>query len=346
MKKQNILIGLLTILFLIGQSAISQTISYQDSWSEQGFSLQEESSSHVIINYSLTDFALIDVNIDGEIAKAIKVPGIFLPNDEGAPDLPGAGKYIAIPQGAEAVLNIKALRTEVIKDVNVAPAMAIPLDGDQSPIKYEKDQKIYSSNQFYPAEAVMLSENLKIRGVDVVMLDITPFQYNPVTKELIVYRDLQIEISFKGGNGQFGEDRLRSRWWDPILHTSVINFSTLPEMDYTLEAGVSETPDYEYIIITPDLADFTTWAEVIKDFRTRQGIKTGIVTTTEIGGNTVANIETYIDNAYNTWIVPPSAVLLLGDYSTGSDGIISPMYDHISSFPDYASDNGYADVIY
>jgi len=344
MKKQNIFIGFLAILFFIGQAAISQTISYQDSWNEQGFSLQEETSSHVIINYSLTDFALIDVNIDGEIAKAIKVPGIFLPNDEGAPDLPGSGKYIAIPQGAEAVLNIKALRKEVIKNVNVAPAMAIPLDSDQSPLKYEKDQKIYSSNQYYPAEPVILSENLKIRGVDVVMLGITPFQYNPVTRELIVYRDLQIEVSFKGGNGQFGEDRLRSRWWDPLLHTSVINASTLPQMNYTHEASVSETPDYEYIIITPDITDFISWADTIKDFRTRQGIKTGIVTTTEIGGNTVANIETYIDNAYNTWDVPPSAVLLLGDYSTGSDGIISYLYDHPAGYPDYASDNRYADV--
>ncbi|NQT76729.1 MAG: hypothetical protein HQ565_03370, partial [Bacteroidetes bacterium] len=264
MKKQNIFIGFLAILFFIGQAAISQTISYQDSWNEQGFSLQEETSSHVIINYSLTDFALIDVNIDGEIAKAIKVPGIFLPNDEGAPDLPGSGKYIAIPQGAEAVLNIKALRKEVIKNVNVAPAMAIPLDSDQSPLKYEKDQKIYSSNQYYPAEPVILSENLKIRGVDVVMLGITPFQYNPVTRELIVYRDLQIEVSFKGGNGQFGEDRLRSRWWDPLLHTSVINASTLPQMNYTHEASVSETPDYEYIIITPDITDFISWADTIK----------------------------------------------------------------------------------
>ncbi len=344
MKKQNIFIGLLAVLFFIGQSAISQTISYQDSWSEQGLSLQEESSSRVIINYSLTDFALIDVNIDGEIAKAIKVPGIFLPNDEGAPDLPGTGKYIAIPQGAEAVLKIKALRKEVIKNVNVAPAMAIPLDGDQSPLKYEKDQKIYTSNEFYPAEAVILSENLKIRGVDVVMLGITPFQYNPVTKELIVYRDLQIEVSFKGGNGQFGENRLRSRWWDPLLQASVINARTLPEMNYTHEPSVSESPDYEYIIITPDITDFTTWAGTIKDFRTKQGIKTGIVSTTEIGGNTVADIEAYIDNAYNTWAVPPSAVLLLGDYSTGSGGITSFIYAHPAGYPDFASDNRFADV--
>ena len=49
------------------------------------------------------------------------------------------------------------------------------------------------------------------------MLGITPFQYNPVTKELIVYRDIKVEVEFIGGNGHFGADSFRSRWWDPIL---------------------------------------------------------------------------------------------------------------------------------
>ncbi|MCK4569084.1 MAG: PKD domain-containing protein [Bacteroidales bacterium] len=344
MKKESTCILLLAFLIMLGQSLTGQTVSYPDSWNQQGFSLQEESASGVTINYSLTDFTMVDVNIDGIVSKSIKVPGVFLPNDEGAPDLPGNGRYIAIPQGAEAVLNIIALRKDVIENVEIAPAPNIPVDSDPSPQKYEQDQKIYSTNQYYPIEPIQLSEKLNIRGVDAVMLGITPFQYNPVTKELIVYRDLLIEISFIGGNGQFGEDRLRSRWWDPLLHSSLINAQSLPKIDYSPQHSNSEFEGYEYIIITPDLIDFTSWADTIKDFRTKQGIKTGVVTTTEIGGNSVTAIENYIDNAYLTWSTPPSAVLLLGDYSTGSDGIISYLYDHPAGYPDYASDNRYADV--
>ena len=48
----------------------------------------------------------------------------------------------------------------------------------------------------------------EIRGVDVLMLGITPFQYNPVTKELIVYKDLKVEVTYTGGNGHVGDDRL------------------------------------------------------------------------------------------------------------------------------------------
>ncbi|MCK5337356.1 MAG: hypothetical protein KAJ50_01045, partial [Bacteroidales bacterium] len=114
MKKQSTCILLLAFLIMLGQSLTGQTVSYLDSWSQQGFSIQEESASGVTINYSLTDFTMVDINIDGIVSKSIKIPGVFLPNDEGAPDLPGNGRYIAIPQGAEAVLNIKALRKEVI----------------------------------------------------------------------------------------------------------------------------------------------------------------------------------------------------------------------------------------
>jgi hypothetical protein len=89
MKKQSIFIGLLAVLLFIGQSAISQTISYQDSWEKQGFTLQEDSKSNAIVNYSLTSFNFEELELDQELMKTIKVPGIFLPNDEGAPDLPG-----------------------------------------------------------------------------------------------------------------------------------------------------------------------------------------------------------------------------------------------------------------
>ncbi len=39
---------------------------------------------------------------------------------------------------------------------------------------------------------------MKIRGVDVVLIAVSPFQYNPVTKEMIVNRDIQIDITFEG----------------------------------------------------------------------------------------------------------------------------------------------------
>ena len=345
MKKYFGLLALTATIVLFVQHGIAQEIKYANSWGKQGINLKHSDRQSLNLNFSISEITFEDTDVDGEPMKSVKMPGIFLPNNAGAPDLPGTGRYIAVPQGANVRVKILSSRTEVYKNQNISPAPVIPLDTEAGPLRYEKDSRVYSTDAFYPKEPVIISKKTKIRGVDVVMLGITPFQYNPVTKELIVYRDMEIELVFEGGNGIVGEERLRSRWFDPILQGAVLNADILPEMDYNKQVlSPTDTPDYEYLIISPNNADFLAWADSIKMFRTLQGIKTGVVTTTDIGGNTVSAIETYVNNAYNNWSVPPSAVLLLGDYSTGTGGITSHFYTHPSSYPDYASDNRFADV--
>jgi hypothetical protein len=116
-----------------------------------------------------------------------------------------------------------------------------------------------------------------------------------VTRQLIVYKELEIEINFIGGNGQFGDDRLRSRFWEPILRQNLVNYSTLQKIDYNQRLlNPSETDDFEYVIIVPDDPDFIAWGDTIRDWRTLQGIRTGVVTLTQIGGNSISAIESYV----------------------------------------------------
>ncbi|MCK4407187.1 MAG: hypothetical protein KAV44_05900, partial [Bacteroidales bacterium] len=327
-----------TLMFAV--NSFAQKVTYSDSWGKSGISLKNENSSGVIVNFSINEFTFTDRNVDGESMKAVHLPGHFLPNNEGAPDLPGSGRYIAVPQGAKAKLKVIASRTEKYSNVNIAPAPRIPKDNENGPLIYKKDRKIYTLDKFYPSEPVLMSPPTKIRGVDVVMLGVTPFQYNPITKELIIYRDIEIEVTFEGGNGLFGDDSFRSRWFDPILQGALLNKNSLPEIDYSISPSTGlRTEDYEYIIIVPDDPAFISWADSLKQWRINQGIRTGVVTTTEIGGNTSTAIENYIDNAYNTWDVKPVAVLLIGDYGTSGNTIISPTWNSTC-----VSDHIYADV--
>ena len=333
---------LFTILFILSSSLLNaQVITYSDSWGNAGFTLDSETQSGVDINFSIREFRMNDIDINGMMMKKIDLPGVFLPNDEGKPDLPGMGRYFAVPQEADVSFEIVSSRTEVYSNVEISPAPRIPLDTDPGPLKYKKDSNIYGNDDVYPLSPVIISSAKKIRGVDARLIGITPFQYNPVKKELTVYRDLKVRVTFIGGNGHFGEDRLRSRWWDPMLKNIFLNYASLPEVNYNRHSD-SMTEDFEYIIITPDNPDYLPWADSIKSWRTLQGIRTGIVTLTDIGGNNSTLIESYIDNAYLTWDIPPVAVLFLADYGTGgatSNGIITPVWDNYC-----ISDNIYADI--
>ena len=347
MKK--IITFFLLFLFFSSISFSQQVIDYKNNRGVNGFSLNSQRSTGVEINFSVDKLFIEDVNVDGVNLKAAKIPGIFLPNEAGKPDLAGTGKYIAIPQGASVSYKIISYKTEVIKDIDIAPAPVIPLDNDPSPLKYIKNASVFSKNGYYPESPVKLSEPSVIRGIDVVMLGITPFQYNPVTKELVVYTDIKVQVDFIGGNGRFGDDSYRNRWWEPILSDNLINYSSLPKIDFDHRySDIMTENGYEYVIIVPNNAEFSQWADTIKNFRNAQGIKTGVYRLSDIGGNTVNAIKTWVTDAYNNWTIKPVAICLLADYGTdasGASSIISKLQTHPDSYyPAFASDNYYADV--
>jgi len=341
---KRMLLFLFVAFFSINQNQ-AQTFTYNDSWDEEGFNLKSYGQQSIQLNYSIRKFTMDDINIRGESMKHITLADHFLPGDEGMPDLPGSGRYIAIPRGATPILHIKSARKEVYRGINIAPAFRIPKDTEKGPLDYNKNARAYSNNAFYPAEPIKLSEVTRVRGVDAVILGITPFQYNPVTKELIVYRDIEVEIEFTGGDGQFGDERLRSRWWDPLLSDILLNYDQLPALT-PYGVGAGRATGCEYLIIRPDGADFQQWADSIKRFRTEQGILTQVVPISEVGGNSATAIESFINNAYNNWDIPPAACLLLGDYGSNALSSITSnvLNDHPDGYNPYVSDNPFSDV--
>ncbi|MCK4304915.1 MAG: right-handed parallel beta-helix repeat-containing protein [Candidatus Eisenbacteria sp.] len=334
-----VLVTLVLVVSYVG-SASAEVIEIEGATGEPGIRLQSQGVAGVEIRHEVHSFAFEPLEIDGETMQKICLPNVFLPNNAGAPDLPGESRLVGLPEGATATLEIVSSRTLVYHNVEVAPAPVIPLQNDDSPLVYQKDLAIYTRNALYPSSPALISEPHQMRGVDVVAVGITPFQYNPVTKELIVYTELEVRVAFHGGNGLFGEDRLRNRYWEPILESHLINYASLPKMDF---GSLSDSREgYEYVIITPDNPDFIAWGDTLKAWRKLQGISTEVFTTSDIGGTSAAEIEAWLDNAYNSWDIPPVAFMILGDYPESGDrdiGITSPIYNSTC-----VSDNIYADV--
>lgn len=341
----RIMRNVLVIFLLVTANLIkgtTQEYHYEDSWGAHGFTLLHQSRSGVGLNFSIGNFMITEETINGVVMKNILLPGTFLPNDEGMPNLPGQSRFIAIPNDAKVKMRVLVYRTEKLEGLDIAPAPRIPLETEDG-LYYPVNTRVYSTNAFYPAEPVICSEVTTIRGVDAVIVGVTPFQYNPVTKELIVYRDIQIELTFEGGDGRFGRDEFRSYWFDPIHYDLFLNSSALPEIDYNKRRNelMSGRPTgAEYLIVTPNGPEFLQWADSIKRFRQQQGILTQVVTLAQIGGSTATQLESYFNNAYYTWDIKPVAVLLLGDYGTNTNStIVSPIYNNYC-----VSDNIYADV--
>ena len=331
-------LGLFVVLLALGFAA--ETVTFDANWASNPlYNVVSQTPFGVEIVFSSHQVVIEEQVLDGVVHKSFGVPGVFIA-EPGRPNLGGVSRYVAVPQGARAQVVILDVRTEVYHNIEVAPASNIPRDDDDAPLYYEKDMAIYGRNAYWPSSPVTLSKKMKMRGVDVVLVGVMPFQYNPVTKELIVYKDLRFRVDFVGGTGHFGVDRLRSRFWEPILRGHLLNYSSLPEIDFYAPERTGEQTGYEYIIIVPDDALFEAWGDTIKAWRKLQGISCDVFTLTEIGGSSAAAIESFLNNAYATWDPAPVAFLILSDYPSSGDvyGVTSPIVDG------YPSDNKYADV--
>jgi len=283
--------------------------------------------------------------------QQIDLPGTYPINREGYPHLPVVSRYLAIPNGSKVVLNYTISGSITQRDVVIGP-VAEPRSTaaeDTTSITYLPNQAVFGKDALYPQEPVAISEIHTIRGVQVVELSVFPFQYNPVRHELIAHNELNITIDFVGGSNSYGDDRLRSRWLDPMLQSGLLNGEMLPDIDYESrlnEQMKSRSIGAEYLIIRPNGVDFQRWADTIKKFRQEMGITTKVVPLSEIGGNNQTMIKNYITNAYYTWDIPPVAVLLLGDHGTDANSRITSfiLSNHPYDGSSYGADNQYVDI--
>ena len=339
----------LLFVLAIMAGATLQAQEYRFNGEPNGFSISGRNSQQLTLRHNLGSVILENADRAEVQGQVITLSGIHSPNEAGAPNLPSSSTFVAIPNGANASLKMVSSKTKVIKDVDLIPAAEPQLDNDDSPAVYRKNPDIYGRNAFYPESPFQISEVSNIRGVQVVQVGVMPFQYNPVTKELVVYSDMELQLDVEGGDGTIGDLRYRTPEWDQILQDVIINRDDLPEVDYGKRLRKhyeNRETGCEYIIITPDNDDFIALADSIKQFRVGQGIPTEVFTVSECGGNTQTAIRDFIRNAYNTWDMPPAAVLILGDHhSDGTQGIVSFTKNNHpggSGYNPYISDHTYA----
>ena len=350
-----------TIILAFGIMNAQETISFRTDH-PQGFSIESSTATGLSLHYSLSEIGIADIDNGEAKGQEIILKGGFGSFAEGLPNLPFENRYIAVPNGATVSIEVKEKGCQTLNDIEVLPAAAVQGNAAVGMPKMQKNMSVFGKDASFPNENVVIAETTQIRGLDVVMLSVTPFRYNPVKKTLEVIYDMDIEVRFEGG-GQFGEARYRNPAWNNILRDLVINSDMLPEAHYydLLNEAISNKEEgCEYLIISPDDEDILAYADTLKQFRTKQGILTKVVTTTQCGGNDANAIKGYIKNAYDNWSIPPAAVMIFSGIDTldvGNNyyyvssgipgfGLLFKGYDNGYEQIDYyySSDNPYADM--
>lgn len=325
---------------------ILAALLFSNNVKSQQLKVFNQNQSSLSIELTIDNYNIKEI-IDGdEVFHEIALSSIMIPNDKGKPNLPSVNRFIALPQNGKANVIVESYEKEILNNINIAPSKGVVSEYDTTDYRYDKDFRIYSKDELYPNNIVSLTDQMNLRGVDAVGLSIAPVQFNPVSKELIVYNKIKLRIEFEG-EGNFGDDRLRSQYWDPILQHNILNYNNIPEIDYAkrMERWITDDAEgAEYLIIIPNNESFREQAQRLADYRSKQGIITKVYSLGDINAESHDDIRNWIVDAYNNWEIAPVAVCLLGDYSTNSsEGIPAYIFD-FDEDETYVSDRPYSDI--
>ncbi len=280
-----------------------------------------------VIEHAVDEFGTdLVVEIPGVEARAVDTPvgpraRLVLPDCgvdpvEGAPWIPTCRRFVEIPQGAEPWLEVVAVDwLELpLEDLGVD----LPLDAVQPPIPktpgareaagYLEDEAAFTREGWSWDAPARLEHIGQIRGRRFVTVEVAPVQVDAARGLARVASRVELRVDWDGADWD-ATDALRERYASPVFEPLFAeHLLPLP-----LPEGKQQTFDLPvgYLIIADDtMADAV--AE-LADLRWRLGYDVTLVTTGELGAPNADTIQGYIQTAYDSWDVPPSFVLLVGD---------------------------------
>jgi hypothetical protein len=234
----------------------------------------------------------------------------------GAPQLPQLSRLLQIPVCDSVIATVTNSQyteydaAELGVNHPLFPAQVSVSKSDPNP-PFSYNQEIYNTDAFYALPLVKVEKAGVRRNIAMANVYVSPVQYNPVTKRIRVYTQIDVEFTF--ANVDMAATNKLKKYASPMF--SVSNGMILNEMEDT-RAEISATP-IKYLIIgnamfsaNEDLAEFVAW-------KRRLGYLVEVVYTgSNDVGSTNTSIKSFIQNKYDNATAEdpaPTYLLFLGD---------------------------------
>jgi hypothetical protein len=255
----------------------------------------------------------------------------------GAPDVSKISASIIIPDHAKMKINLLQSTYTDYANIEIAPSkghLLRTVDNSSVPYTYSD---VYSKNSFFPGALTELQKPFIVRDFRGQTVWFYPFQYNPSTKVLRVYTNIQIKISVENQNGENVFNRTK-----PLASIDKEFASIYTSLFRNGGNAINYTPlteDGDMLIISP--AYYMSAMNSFIEWKAKRGLTCEMVDVATIGTTSTA-IQSYIDTYYGTHNL--KYVLLVGDVQD----IPTPYLSGGASDPSYGflvGNDSYAEVI-
>ncbi len=337
------------ILFVSSNGYAADNVRLTDNLEDYSSQIAIESSSLSAVEFNV-DVEAVSINPDnlwGSDYQQVELPRgdnliAGMAGEIGQPELPTLTTMIAIPDMAGITVTVNYESFEIIEDIDVMPAqIPEPEGGFTNPEPFSIDMATYNQDRFYPDILAEADTPVILRDVRMVQVAIYPVHYNPATRQLKIYRNISVDVSFEGEvvNPKTIRHNYISEAFYPLYKAYIANFD-----EYMSTLTTTEVKRGGLLIITPNLGGFM-WADEMQEianWKRQKGYDVVLATTHDVdpsdGKPTSAQLKSYIQSAYNNWEVPPEFVCLIGDEDLSYSGEVIPDYP----YGYYASDHPYS----
>ncbi|MDA3814285.1 MAG: C25 family cysteine peptidase, partial [Candidatus Cloacimonetes bacterium] len=303
MKKYSIIL----LVLLLGVNAFSEWVDIPENSEQKLFDHSSSGKEYTEVNFTLNGYNVetIRANETDYMKISYKDEGNSL--EVGKPDLPKFTRLISIPDEGSVSFEIINTEEEIVQDINIYPTQKLQSESVSKPFEFVIDEDYYTSGSSFPANIVEIGEPVILRDQRVVSVSVNPFQYDPQDKTLRIVTNVDIVVNASGRSGINPKtlDKKRSRFFEPLYRSSILNYDSVTERD-------GEYQDPSYLFIYPNDANLLSELEDLTDWKHQKGFNVALASTA-VTGTSTTSIKDYIQSAYDTWEDPPEFVCLVGD---------------------------------
>jgi hypothetical protein len=189
----------------------------------QPYQVLESGVDHITINFNFgNSYTVVDTLSDGRLYQKIRGENHTYRNP-GDPWLPEYIVLAGIPFNSQPTIKILNKKQSLKQNQFIIP---YPVE-NPALVKqdFDKiDKYVYSKNDFFPISPVDISGTYVVRYANILQIKIAPYQFNPVTRELIYNHDLTIRVDFNS-IGLQNIEQVNDPMTIDFLKSSVINFN-------------------------------------------------------------------------------------------------------------------------
>ncbi|MBN8641879.1 MAG: T9SS type A sorting domain-containing protein [Flavobacteriales bacterium] len=261
-------------------------------------------STNLVVENKVSNYTSITKNVDGVSYEDFNSVSKIFTMEKDAPSLPTFSKSVQLPNVGKVSYSIVNDGFDEYDNINVLPSKgSLKRNVNPSAIPYVFGPA-YNDNAFYPGKLAEVGNPFIFRDTRGAVVTFYPYQYNPVTKKLRVYKNLRIEVNTNTSVVGLNEKTNTTTATNTVFNSLYKNLY----LNSTQYNPVQEEGDL--LVITP--SSYASTLQSYVNWKIEKGIKTTVVTLDQTG-TTPAAIKSFIQDFYanNPGLV---YVQLVGDH--------------------------------